>query len=532
METLYNAPLLMRFHIRRDRVMIPVWVLSIIGMSVLFAPLVTEMFTGADGAAFAETMKSPAMAAICGKSYGEALTGGSIYAQTMLVWTMLVAAAMNIFLVLRHTRKDEEEGRFEVVGSLPVGRSSNLFSVTELLVLVNLVVSLGAGLGLAALGLADMGLAGSLLFGFSLGISGLWFAGCTAVFAQLSATSKGTLGFSLGALGVAYLLRAAGDTGTEALALISPLGLPLRTQMYVNDYVWPLIILLAEAAALFAGAFLLAKGRDLGAGILAARKGRAHARAGLSSAYGLYARLLRPALIAWAAVAFVFSASYGSVFKDMENIYKSGGIYAQLIGAGYSTDNLLGPIIAMLMTVMSIIGVIPVIVIMLKPAAEEKRGRGEQILSKAVSRSKTFVQLFVLAAAFSVVIALLNAVGMWSAAAATMDKAVDAKFFFGAALVNVPAFICFAGVTALLVGLAPRLRMLTWLLLGWTFLAVYLGGILNLPDWMLKTTPFGFVPNYPVGDVEPLPLIGLTAAGIALFAIGMVCYGRRDIKEN
>ena len=38
------------------------------------------------------------------------------------MWAAIAAALMSIFLVVRHTRADEEAGRGELVGSAAVGR--------------------------------------------------------------------------------------------------------------------------------------------------------------------------------------------------------------------------------------------------------------------------------------------------------------------------------------------------------------------------------------------------------------------------
>lgn len=71
------------------------------------------------------------------------------------------------------------------------------------------------------------------------------FAAATVLIAQLTETARGALGFSFAFLALSYLLRAVGDVGTELLSLVSPpLGLVLRAQIYVNNYWWPISILL------------------------------------------------------------------------------------------------------------------------------------------------------------------------------------------------------------------------------------------------------------------------------------------------
>ncbi len=86
----------------------------------------------------------------------------------MLVFTTLAVAIMGILLTTRHTREDEEEGRIEMIRSLPVGRLSTLTATILVAVLSNIVLSLASGFGLFALGYESMDLNGSLLYGASI----------------------------------------------------------------------------------------------------------------------------------------------------------------------------------------------------------------------------------------------------------------------------------------------------------------------------------------------------------------------------
>ena len=88
-----------------------------------------------------------------------------------------------------------------------------------------------------------------------------------------------------------YLLRAAGDLKAEALSLISPLGLILRTEVYAGNNWRPIWIVLGISLLAAGLALYLAKIRDLGSGLLPARPGRARAGKLLSTPLGLAFRL-------------------------------------------------------------------------------------------------------------------------------------------------------------------------------------------------------------------------------------------------
>ena len=188
---------------------------------------------------------------------------------------------------------------------MPVGKLANAGAAFLVLVIVNLILACVTGLSLGILRLEGMDLAGSLLYGFTLGITGIFFAALTILIAQLTETARGGMGFSFAFLGISYLLRAVGDLGSEALSLISPLGLILRTKVYVQNTWWPIFLMAGASAIVILIAFRLNSMRDLEAGFIAARPGASSASPFLQSPLGLAFRLQRTTVIGWTAGMFV-----------------------------------------------------------------------------------------------------------------------------------------------------------------------------------------------------------------------------------
>src|SRR5690625_6810525 len=121
-------------------------------------------------------MKNPAMEAMVGKGYGlDNYTIGAMTAHQMLLFTGIAVAIMSILFVARHTRADEEDGRIELIRSLPTGRLSNLTATISVIAGINVLLALLVGLGLYALGIESMDLYGSLLYGAALGTIGIFF---------------------------------------------------------------------------------------------------------------------------------------------------------------------------------------------------------------------------------------------------------------------------------------------------------------------------------------------------------------------
>src|SRR5699024_1317830 len=147
------------------------------------------------------------------------------------------------------------------------------------------------GGSLYALQIDSIDLTGSLLYGAGLGAIGIFFASVTAVFVQMTENARSATGLSFAVLGVAYLLRAVGDVGTEWLSWISPLGRMLHTEVFVNNYWWPLALLVGAACLLAFISFYLQSIRDIGAGLLPAKQGRTHAHSFTLHPFGLALKL-------------------------------------------------------------------------------------------------------------------------------------------------------------------------------------------------------------------------------------------------
>src|SRR5580658_8975168 len=117
---------LARLAVRRDRIGLAagVYVITagVAGTAYTFRKLYP---TEAGRAALAATGGSnPALRFLYGRLDGSSL--GSLTAWRYGVWAGLFAALLAIFVVIRHTRSDEEAGRLELVGSTVVGRQAAL----------------------------------------------------------------------------------------------------------------------------------------------------------------------------------------------------------------------------------------------------------------------------------------------------------------------------------------------------------------------------------------------------------------------
>lgn len=526
-----NSGRLVRFILRRERIMSSLWIIILALFSIVIAPTLGNNFDAMSRQAFVETLKNPGMIALMGPVYGmDNYTVGAMYSNTMLLWVIMAVAVMNIFLVVRHTRGDEEKGRSEVLRSLPTGRLANLHATMITAVAVNVILALVTGLGLAAMRVESMDLLGSMLFGAAIGAAGLFFAAVAAVFAQLSVSSRGAIAYSFVAFGILYFIRAIGDINSETVSLICPLGLIQRSQIYVENHWWPVPILLLETVGVTAIAYALNSIRDIDQGFIPAKPRRKEASVFLRSPFGLSLRLLRNSLIAWFIVMFSLGAAYGSILGDIDTFVGQSEFYQKIIKIN-EEFSIAKMFITMVTSILSLIGTIPVIIAALKLRSEEKDGRLEHVLSRAVSRTKYLACYVTLAFLASVLFQFSNALGIYTAAASVMPNPSELSlgYLLQANLVYLPALWVMIGGAILLIGLLPKATVAIWGYFGFTFFAAFIGMAAGLPKWLNKLNPFGYIPQLPTDTINFVTLTILTVIAAALTAVGFIFYRKRDM---
>ena len=525
-----NDSKLLKLVTRRERINTPIWILCLVGITLVVTQTFTTGFaTDAERQAMIATVQNPAMIAMLGPVYGvDNYTIGAMFNNMMLLFTILGVGFMNIFFVDRHTRRDEERGRVEVIRSLPVSRLANLRVTMEAALLINVIIALLTGFGLWALQIESMTLQGSLLYGAALGVSGILFASITALFAQLNTTSRGVIAYSMLVMFVMYFLRGVGDIRSETLSRIVPLGLILRTQAFTANVWWPVFVLLGISIVITAVAFYLDSIRDMGQGFIHAKPGRKTASPFLTTSFGLSWRLVRMPWISWLIGSFALGASYGSVMGDIESFIKGNDMLMQAIGTvpGHSIVELF---ITMLMSIMAIVATIPVLTVMMKLVGEEKHHRTEQILTRTISRMQLMSAYFIIALKTSVIMMLSTVAGLWLASSAVMTDPIAWSSMFEAMMVYLPAVWVLLGLGVFLIGWFPRLSSLAWGYLGFSLFVVYIGRLMQLPEWIRKTAPYSHIPEIPVETIHWPTLFVLTSIAIVLIVLGFIGYRRRDM---
>ena len=530
MKRFANTSTLFSFALRRDRLFLPLWIVGIVGFAIICGALSTQIAsTPKELILYAETMRNPAMVALCGPVYAEPYTYGVMYTQLMIVWILILIGAMNIFLVARHTRKDEEDGKLEVMRSLPVGRVASLSSVWLVAFFANLIIGLSSAIGLTSLKVESMTANGCFLIGAVFFIVGMFFSAVAMLFSQLCATSRGMTGGCFLTLGVFYIIAAMGNVSDSFLVYFSPLSIVFKAEPFVKNYTWPVFIILLGTLVVAFFAMHLSSKRDLGVGLLPQRKGHAHAQAHLSSPFGLAFRLTRKMAITWIIIMFILGLSYGSVFGDFEAFISQSELFQMILATEDGVSMTLS-FMTYITLLMSLVAAIPVINCILKLRLEEKKNRLEAVYARAVSKTEQFLPYIILALTLSVILQLALSVSMWLVTTAVMETPFSFTEVILAGFVKLPGIWLLAGISVLLIGALPKLTSLIWVYWGISFFVVYIGRMMNIPEVFNKASAFGVLPNYPIDEFSPLPFICMTLIAILLLITGILLYKKREVE--
>jgi ABC-2 type transport system permease protein len=511
---------LLRFALRRDRVMIPVWI-AVNALMVLSMPGTLEGLYGtpAERADLIRQMETnSSLRAMVGPVFGDSL--GALTAWRVGVYAGALAAVMSLLIVVRHTRDEEESGRQELVASGMVGRRASLTAALLAAVVANGVLAL-----LVTAGLAGQGTTGALALGLGIAAVGMVFATMAAIVAQLTESARLARGLTAAVLGAAFVLRAAGDSATDdgssVLTRLSPLGWLENLRPYASERWWVLALFAGAVALQGAVAYALAGRRDLGMSFLPTRPGPASGR--LGSAGALAWRLQRGGVLGWSIGFFLAGVVYGGMTDGAADLVGDNAGARRIIERMGGQSGLTDAFLASMVGMLGLIAALYIVASVLRLHGEETSGRAEPVLANAVGRVRWAAGHLVIAFGGAALIMLLAGLGF------AVGYGRETGPILGACLVQLPAVWVVGGVAVLLHGVLPRAALAAWGIAGAVLLIGWVGPALDVPQVVLDVSPFGHLPKLPGGSMQWGPVLVLTGLAVLLVSGGLAGLRRRDM---
>jgi ABC-2 type transport system permease protein len=521
---------MLRLALRRDRFLVPSWVLMIAGMATFSAQATVGLYPDLpQRVQAAEAINgSAALIALYGRIY-DPTSLGELSLFKMTAFGAAMVGVLMIILVVRHTRAEEEAGRLELVGATVVGRAAPLAAGLALAAIASVGIAVLTAAGLT---LAGLPAAGSVAFGAAWGATGLLFAAVGGITAQLSVGARAATGLGLIALAVAYVARAVGDLAEDGpgwLSWLSPIGWSQQVRAFSGTR-WGLLVLpLVATAVLVSIAFLLRRGRDLGAGLLADRPGPAEGR--LSSTWGLALRLQRPSFLAWTAAAVLMGLVLGSVADSVSGFVDTPAMAEFLERLGGRQGLVDAFLAAELGIIGSLVAAYGITASHWLPA-EEEGGRTEIVLATATSRRQWATSHAVLALLGVALLMALVGLAVGLGHALSVGEPEQVWRLGVAATARIPAAWVMVGLAVAIWGFWPRVSWLAWVLFVAFLLMGEFGVLWDIPEWVRNLSPFAHSPVVPGPDPQFLGIPVMLLVALGLVALGISRFARRDVVSS
>lgn len=449
---------------------------------------------------------------------------------------ILIAAIWGLLTSTKCLRGEEEAGRWEL---LLGGRATAPGATAQALAGVGgavVVVWALTGLVTVVAGRSSqvrIGVGAALFMALAMVASAVVFLGVGAVTSQLFPTRRQARGWAAAVLAVAYGLRMVGDAGSGLhwLVWLSPLGWVEELRPLVAPTPWVLGPIAGAGAGLAVLAVALSARRDAGAGIRRDHD-RASARLGLlTGPVGLAARLERATVAWWTLALAAAGLLMGTVARSAGSSVGGSSVEQVLsrLGApGTGAAAYLGVAFVMLGATIafeaaSLVGA---------AAAEEAEGRLDHLLARPVSRSSWLAGRAVLATGAVVAAGVAAGAFTWVGAAA-QGAGLQAGTLLEAGVNAVPAALFLLGVGILGLGTWPRrATTVVYVVLAWSVLIEFVGGLSEQSHWVLDTSLFHQVTAAPA--VSPDWTVDLVLVGLGLLAAGagVGALRRRDLQVD
>ncbi|GIH17438.1 ABC transporter permease [Rugosimonospora africana] len=532
MNELVGTGRLVRLILRRDRVLMPLWVVWIAIIPIGYVASINGLFpTAAGRQTYAdESAHNAGFVALYGRLFGSSLG-------ELVAWRAgFIPVAIGLFTILtviRHTRMEEETGRRELLGATVVGRYAGLAAAVLTTCVANLVLGALVALGLMS---QDLPAAGSWALGLEFAAAGWMFAALAAVVAQLTASARSARSIAIVVLAATYVLRLAGDIsaiGSGAvswLSWLSPIGWVQRIRPYGGDRWWPLALAVGVTAVLVWVAVALSARRDVGSGLLASRPGPASAGAGLRSPLALAWRLHRGLLLGWAVGFALLGIVFGGVAKSVGDMAQDNQTFADIVARVGGTAGVIDSDLAGSIGILGLIAAAYAIQATLKLRDEETSGHAEPVLSTATGRLRWAAGHLLFTFLGPAVALLASGLAMGITYGSTAhDVGGQVPRLVAGAMAQLPAVWVLAAIAVLLFGTLPRLSPVGWGALAACLLLFLVGGAVRLDQWVMDISPYTHLPHLPGGEVTATPLVVLTAVAAALAVVGLAGLRRRDM---
>jgi ABC-2 type transport system permease protein len=498
--------------------------LVLAGLVIATAKGVKDLYpTDAARAVYAATMgASPAGWAFNGRA-ADVTTIGGIAAFEVGFMGQLAIPAIGLLLGIGLSRRQEESGVIELVTAGRVSRTA--VPLAALLAATGswLLFAKATEAGLYALGFDRLG---CQTYPAILTMYGLAFTTIGLLAAELAQGERGAYALG-GVVALAgFVTRMYVDGRGLRYPWTSPMGWVAEAHPWGTWVWWPALSFLGLIAASGAAAVIIASRRDLGAGVLPQRAGRASAMPGLATPLGVAWRLSRGSMAGWAIGSVVWCASMGSLSQEMDRLIAKNPTLSEALGGTSDIETVMALVLAGVLASAAAVSGIS------RLGAEESDARLGLVLAGSVSRWQVWLAWVAVVATAAVGTLLASGLALGVAEWLVGDPRSVVGTDLRAAVAYAPGVLLVVAIAAVLVAIAPQLRGLAWLPVAWTAAVGLFGEPLRLPQWSRDLSPFELVGRVPVESLDRTAWMWLLAVAVMAIAVTTVRFGTRSLVRG
>jgi ABC-2 type transport system permease protein len=518
-----------KFSLRRDAFAIIVWVLSIFAMNASGAQKLSIVSGGTKAGAqmlqqFEGLLQLPSMIAMLGRTDvpKAQLNGTTIFAASMTLFVAVLIACMNIYLVNRSMRASEDDGVFEMLLSLPLAKKSIFITLQIELFIANLLVFLSTIVVVIAM-MPKTSVADAGAYAITTTLVGYFFSSITLIINQIVSEKSQASSLAYGFLALAYGVRAATDISAPKWSVISPLGWGSAVNPTVQNHYAYLILPVVFGVVFTLIAYVIYRRRDVGSGLLNVGGGSKHAAPYFRNPVGLFIRLNAKTFALQAVIMVAFSAMYGSII-GMFSTMKMNSELRQLI-QGSGTDIETG-YFAMIASVIAAFICIFAISYIGQLSNFEGDGPSELFYSLKVSRIKLLVTYII----YDIIIGIV----LFAISGAVMAALTTKNFAFDEAFIGIikyfPVYLVFLSLAVFVIGVAPRLKVVLYPLLGLSALLNFFKNLFDIPAWLRHLIIFDDIKATPLKEIDWYTNGVFVGMAIIFLVAGVTAYRNRDLN--
>lgn len=450
-----------------------------------------------------------------------------------IAMTTLIIGVWGLLVSTRLLRGFEENGQTEI---LEVGTASSRRVSAHLLIgfgyafAVSVVIALGLIAALSSGPDVNLAFSGAILTTAAVYLPGLLFAGLGVLTSQLALTRGRAIAYGLVPLVVLYVIRGAANSVSDAdwMKRWTPFGWSdLLNPVLSPQPLWMLPTLAFSVLFIGLGIYLVGK-RDLSSALIRQSEVARSRFFMLGSPLMFALRRSGWTLLWWGLGTVFFAAFFAAVANLGSNLAEDSPAFKQVFSADAANDFKLAFLGAGTMFT-TVIMLIMAVTMFASARREEARMYLDNLLVQPVPRIRWIVgRLGIIVGGFS---AISLAVGLvvWSIARAEGITLSIASCLQGQiSLIGILLLVL--GIGVCIYGLVPRFAVAAMsIVIGWAFIFDILDMLFHFSDWLKNTSILTFIPKDPATHPDWVAFAWLVAIGIALIAVGIARFSKRDI---